>query len=80
MPRDRIPTFRSRLESICEEAGLPQFDDTKYDILSDTLLFLWHDPEFCLAAPLAHASVYGLTAGDLRGAWDRKFGPEQQAA
>ena len=80
MPRSRIPTFTARLELLCEEAGLPRFDDTKYDLLQDTLLFLWHDPEFCLAAPLSHASVYGLDASDLRGAWDRKFGPDQAAA
>jgi hypothetical protein len=75
MPRSRIPTFTSRLKRICDEAGLPQFDGTKYDLLTDTLLFLWHDPEFCLAAPLASASVFGLGADDLRGAWERKFGP-----
>jgi hypothetical protein len=74
MPRDRIPTFTSRLEVVCKEAGLPRFDETKYDLLQDTLLFLWNDPEFCLAAPLAHASPFGLTAADLRGAWERKFG------
>lgn len=80
MPRSRIPTFTARLEVICEEAGLPRFDDTHYDILQDTLVFFWHDPEFCLAAPLATASVYGLTADDLRGAWERKFGPDSIAA
>jgi hypothetical protein len=74
MPRNRIPVFTSRLEGMCDEAGLPRFDDTKYDLLSDTLFFLWHDPKFCLAAPLAHASVYGLDANDLRDAWERKFG------
>lgn len=74
MPRGRIPTFTARLEVLCDEAGLPRFDETKYDLLQDTVVFLWHDPEFCLAAPLAHASVYGLNAGDLRGAWERKFG------
>ena len=74
MPRSRIPMFTSRLESICDEAGLPRFDDTKYDLLSDTLLFLWTDPKFCLATPLATASVFGLGADDLRAAWERKFG------
>jgi hypothetical protein len=74
MPRSRIPIFTARLEQICEEAGLPDFDDTKYDLLSDTLLFLWHEPEFCLAAPLARASVFSLSADDLRLAWERKFG------
>ncbi len=80
MPRNRIPTFEARLELMCEEAGLPRYDEAKYEILTDTLYFLWHDPEFCLGAPLASASVYGLTADDLRGAWDRKFGTAQQAA
>ena len=83
MPRNRIPTFTSRLELLCEEAGLPRFDETKYDLLQDMLLFLWHDPEFCLAAPLAHASPFGMDAADLRGAWDRKFGtpsPRAKAA
>ena len=83
MPRNRIPTFTSRLELLCDEAGLPRFDETKYDLLQDTLMFLWHDPQFTLAAPLAHASVYGMKADDLRGAWDRKFGtgaPQAKAA
>lgn len=79
MPRSRIPTFTKRLEAICVEAGLPQFDETKYDLLHDVLLFLWRDPEFCLAAPLGRASVYGLTADDLRGAWERKFGTREAA-
>lgn len=74
MPRSRIPTFTARLESMCEEAGLPRFDTTEYDLLRDTLFFIWHEPKFCMAAPLATASVYGLTAADLAGAWERKFG------
>jgi hypothetical protein len=61
---------------MCDEAGLPRCDETKYDVPSDTLLFLWHDPKFCLAAPLANASVFGLDANDLRVAWERKFGTD----
>lgn len=80
MPRSRMPLFTKRLEELCDEAGLPRFDETKYDILTATAYFLWHDPRFCLGAPLAHASAYGLTADDLRGAWDRKFGTQDQAA
>ncbi len=79
MPRDRIPTFTERLEAICDEAGLPRFDETKYEPAQDVLLFLWHSPQFCLGAPLGTASIYGLTADDLRGAWERKFGSAQAA-
>ena len=79
MPRSRIPTVTKRLEGICDEAGLPRFDEKKYEILEDVLLFLWHDPQFCLGAPLGRASVYGLTAEDLAGAWERKFGAAEAA-
>lgn len=74
MPKRRIPTFIDRLETLCAEAGLPRFDETSYEPIQDILLFLWHEPEFCLAAPLGTASIYGMQADDLRGAWERKFG------
>lgn len=76
MPRSRIPTFEARLKVLCEEAGLPLYAETHYDVLQDTLYFLWEDPDFCLGVPLGYASIYGLGAGDLRDAWDRKFGPD----
>ncbi|MDQ8045976.1 MAG: hypothetical protein AAGC46_20215 [Solirubrobacteraceae bacterium] len=80
MPRSRIPIFTSRMEALCDEAGLPRFDETKYDLLSDTLLFLWHDPKFCLAAQLASASIHGMGASDVLEAWERKFGPVSGSA
>ena len=79
-PNTRIPLFTEHLEELCVEAGLPRFDDTTYDAASATLHFLWHDPKFCIAAPLARASIYGMTAAGLRGAWDAKFGTERPAA
>lgn len=79
MPRSRIPVFEKRLTQLCEEAGLPVFDDAKYELLSDTLYFLWHDPEFCIAASLANASPFAMQASHLRDAWERKFGTLEAA-
>ncbi|MDO9355845.1 MAG: hypothetical protein Q7T55_19260 [Solirubrobacteraceae bacterium] len=84
MPRRRIPTFEKRLEALCDEAGLPRFDRTDYRVLGDVLFFLWDDPcgeepKFVIGVPLASASIHGMTADDLRGAWERKFGPTEAA-
>lgn len=79
-PRSRVPLFTERLEALCEEAELPRFDDAKYDPLTAKLHFIWHSPPFCIEAPLAGASIYGMTAESLRGAWDAKFGTERRAA
>lgn len=76
MPRSRIPVFEKRLTQLCEEAGLPRYDEHTYELLTDTLYFLWHEPEFCLAASLTSSSPFGMQADDLRGAWERKFGPD----
>lgn len=75
MPRDRIPVFEKRLTQLCEEAGLPPYDEHKYEVLNDCVYFLWHDPEFCIAASLARSSPFAMQASHLRGAWERKFGP-----
>lgn len=73
-PEDRIELFTARLEELCDEAGLPQFDRTEYVAATGDLAFLWTDPEFCLVAPLRRASIYGMDAAMLRGAWNDKFG------
>lgn len=75
MPRDRIPVFEKRLTQLCEEAGLPPYDEYKYDVLQDAAVFLWHDPEFCIGVSLATASPFAMQASHLAGAWERKFGP-----
>lgn len=73
-PRSRVDLFTNRLRDLCDQAGLPRFDETRYVDDEATLLFLWHEPEFCMAAPLRDASINGVTATDLRESWDRKFG------
>ena len=73
MPRDRIDLFTRRARELCAQAGLPQFDDTHYDVLRDTLTFFWNDPPFTVEADLGKSSINGLTPELLRQAYDAKF-------
>lgn len=79
MPRSRIPVFEKRLSQLCDEAGLPPYDEYKYDVLQDAAVFLWHDPEFCLGVSLATASPFAMKAHHLRDAFERKHGPLKAA-
>lgn len=79
-PEARVDLFVDHCRALCAEAGLPEFDEAHYDETTAVLAFLWHDPPFCLAAQLRTASIYGLTAASLRGAWDAKFGRPERAA
>lgn len=79
MPRSRIPVFEKRLTQLCEEAGLPVYDEYKYEALSDCAYFLWYDPEFCIGVPLATAGAFGLSADGLLQQWERKFGRREAA-
>jgi hypothetical protein len=73
-PADRVDLFKDRLRELCDEAELPHYDAAEYDPVLETLYFLWRDPEYCLAAPLREASIYGMDAKMLRAAWAQKFG------
>jgi hypothetical protein len=75
-PRSRIELFTKRLHALCEEAEIPTFDHTEYVEQEAALVFLWTDPEFCIAASLPTASVYGFDAKTLRSAWEAKFGSD----
>lgn len=75
---DRIPLFLDRMRELCAQAGLPCFDTYEWAAREETLIVLWDDPEFCVAIPLRHASLFGHSADELRASWLRKFGGDWQ--